>query len=131
MGRFPDPTEDAVPPRALSPAMYNLQDPDTRVLYMRRPISRAEVNQLLDALPSCQDTSPILPVPPRLQITNGTEDTQDVEVMEGQTVRASSRRTEGEASSKGTTQAGDSGPADEDDEHRDYYPAEHDHISYG
>ncbi len=111
--------------------MYNLQDPDTRVLYMRRPISRAEVNQLLDALPSCQDTSPILPVPPRLQITNGTEDTQDVEVMEGQTVRASSRRTEGEASSKGTTQAGDSGPADEDDEHRDYYPAEHDHISYG
>ncbi len=33
VGRFPDPTEDAVPPHALSPAMYNLQDPDTRVLY--------------------------------------------------------------------------------------------------
>ncbi len=33
--------------------------------------------------------------------------------------------------SEGMTQAGDPGPADEDDEHRDYYPAEHTHISYG
>ncbi len=33
VGRFPDPTEDAMPPHALSPAMYNLQDPDTGVLY--------------------------------------------------------------------------------------------------
>src|SRR6266702_4854755 len=33
VGRFPDPTEEAVPSRALSPAMYNLQDPDTGVLY--------------------------------------------------------------------------------------------------
>ncbi len=35
VGRFPDPTEEAVPPHALSPTMYNLQDPDTRVLYTR------------------------------------------------------------------------------------------------
>jgi len=33
VGRFPDPTEEAMPPRALSPAMYNLQDPDTGILY--------------------------------------------------------------------------------------------------
>ena|SRR6266702_5153000 len=36
----------------------------------------------------------------------------------------------GEVASEGTTQAEDPGPADEDDEHRDYYPAEHTHISY-
>ncbi len=131
VGRFPDPTEDAVPPCALSPAMYNLQDPDTGVLYTGRPISGAEVNQLLDALPSRQDTSPVLPVPPRLQIANRTEDMQDVEVMKRRTIRTSSRGTAGEAPSEGTTQAEDPGPADEDDEHRDYYPAEHDHISYG
>jgi len=33
VGRFPDLMEDAVPSHALSPAMYNLQDPDTRILY--------------------------------------------------------------------------------------------------
>ena len=33
--------------------------------------------------------------------------------------------------SKGTTQAGNLGLVDEDDKHRDYYPAEHTHISYG
>jgi len=131
VGRFPDPTEDAMPPRALSPAMYNLQDPDTGVLYTTQPISGAEVNQLLDTLPSHQNTGPILPVPPRLQIANAAEDTQDVEVVEGRTVRTSSQGMVGEALSEGTTQAGDPGLADEDDEHRDYYPAEHDHISYG
>ncbi len=83
MGRFPDLTEDAVPPRALSPTMYNLQDPDTGVLYTRQPISGAEVNRLLDALPSGQDTGPVLPVPPRLQIANGGENMQRMEVMEG------------------------------------------------
>ncbi len=131
VGRFPDLTEDAVPPRALSPVMYNLQDPDTGVLYMGRPISGAEVNQLLDALPSCHDASPILPVPPRLQVANGTEDTQNMEDVERRTVRTSSRGTAGENASEGMTQAGDPGPADEDDENRDYYPAEHTHISYG
>ena len=83
VGRFPDPTEDAVPPRALSPAMYNLQDPDTGVLYTGRPISGAEVNQLLDALPSRHDTGPVLPVPPRLQDANGAENAQIMEDMEG------------------------------------------------
>ncbi len=131
VGRFPDPTEDAVPSRALSPAMYNLQDPDTRVLYTGRPISGAEVNQLLDALPSHQDTSPILPVPPRVQVADGTEDAQRMEVVEGRAVRTSSQGTTGEVASEGTTQAGDPGPVDEDDEHREYYPAEHAHISYG
>ncbi len=131
VGRFPDPTEDAVPPRALSPAMYNLQDPDTRVLYTERPISGAEVNRLLDTLPSRQDASPTLPVPPRLQVANDAEDTQDVEIMEERAVYASSGRMTGETASEGTTQAGDLGLADEDDEHRDYYPAEHTHISYG
>jgi len=131
VGRFPDPTEDAVPSRALSPAMYNLQDPDTGVLYTGRPISGAEVNRLLDALPSHQDTSPILPVPPRVQVTDGTEDMQRMEGVEGRAVRTSSRGTTGEVASEGTTQAGNPGPVDEDDEHREYYPAEHAHISYG
>jgi|SRR6266702_781798 len=131
VGRFPDLMEDAVPSCALSPAMYNLQDPDTRVLYTRRPISGAEVNQLLDALPSGQDTSPILPVPPRLQVMDGNENTQNMDIMEGQTVHMGSQGTAGEATSKGTTQADDPGLVDEDDEHRDYYPAEHTHISYG
>ncbi len=83
VGRFPDPMEDAVPPRALSPAMYNLQDPDTGILYTRQPISGAEVNRLLDALPSDQEASQPLPVPPRIQVTNRAEDTPDVEVVEG------------------------------------------------
>ncbi len=52
-------------------------------------------------------------------------------VMEERAIRTSSRGTTGEATSEGTTQAGDPGPADEDDERRDYYPAEHTHISYG
>ncbi len=83
VGRFPDPTEDAVPPCALSPTMYNLQDPDTRILYTGRPISRAEVNRLLDVLPSGQDTSPILPVPPRLQVADRNENMQDMDILEG------------------------------------------------
>jgi len=116
VGRFPDLTEDAVPSRALSPVMYNLQDPDTGVLYTERPISGAEVNQLLDALPSHHDTGPVLPVPPRLQDADGTEGTQTMEDMEGRTVRTSSRGTAGENASEGTTQAGDPGPADKDDE---------------
>ncbi len=70
-------------------------------------------------------------MPPRLQVTNNAEDTQDVDIMEERAVRAGSRRTTGETASEGTTQAGDLGPVDEDDEHRDYYPAEHTHISYG
>ncbi len=131
VGRFPDPMEDAMPPHALSPIMYNLQDPDTGVLYTERPITRAEVNRLLNALPSSQNTGQPLPVPPRLQVTNGGEDTQDVEVMEGRTVHTSSEGTTGETASKGTTQVGDLGLADEDNEHQDYYPAEHTHISYG
>ncbi len=131
VGRFPDPTEDAVPPCALSPTMYNLQDPDTGILYTRRPISGAEVNRLLDALPSSQNTSPILPVPPRLQIANGGENTQNVDDMEGRTVCTGSQGTAGEVTSEGTTQAGDPGLANEDDKHRNYYPAEHTHISYG
>ncbi len=110
--------------------MYNLQDPDTGVLYTGRPISRAEVNRLLNALPSHQNTSPILPMPPRLQVADGIEDTQNVEDMEGQAVHTSSRGTVGEDASEGTTQAGDPGLADEDNEHRNYYPAEHTHISY-
>jgi len=90
VGRFPDPTEDAMPPRALSPAMYNLQDPDTGILYTGRPISGAEVNRLLNALPSSQDTSPILPVPPRLQSANGAEDTQNMDIVERRAVRTGS-----------------------------------------
>ncbi len=70
-------------------------------------------------------------MPPRLQIANGAEDMQNMEVMEGRAIRMGSRGTTGETTSEGTTQAGDPGPADEDDEHRDYYPAEHTHISYG
>ncbi len=131
VGRFPDPTEEAMPPCALSPAMYNLQDPDTGVLYTGRPISGAEVNRLLDALPSSQDTSQPLPVPPRIQITNGVEDASNVEVVEGRTIRESCSREAREARGEGTTAAEDMGPADEDDEQRDYYPAEHTHISYG
>jgi len=69
-------------------------------------------------------------MPPRLQVTNGIEDMQDVENMEGQAVCTSSRGTMREDVSEGMTQAGDPGPADEDDEHQDYYPAEHTHISY-
>jgi len=111
--------------------MYNLQDPDTRILYTGRPISGAEVNRLLNTLPSSQDTSPILPVPPRLQSANGAEDTQNMDIMERRAVCAGSRGTAGETTSEGMTQAGDPGPADEDDKHRDYYPAEHTHISYG
>jgi len=131
VGRFPDPTEDAMPPRALSPVMYNLQDPDTGVLYTGRPISGAEVNRLLDALPSSQDTSQPLPVPPRIPITNGVEDASDVDIVEGRTVRESRSGEAREARSEGTTAAEDMGPADEDDEQRDYYPAEHTHITYG
>ncbi len=130
VGRFPDPTEEAMPSCALSPTMYNLQDPDTRVLYTGRPISGAEVNQLLDALPSRQEASQPLPVPPRIQVTNGVEDSPDVEVVEGQTIRTSRSRETREAASEGTTAVGDPGPVDEDDEQRDYYPAEHTHISY-
>ncbi len=37
----------------------------------------------------------------------------------------------GEMMSEGTTQTGDPGLVDEDNEHWDYYPAEHTHISYG
>jgi len=111
--------------------MYNLQDLDTEVLYTRRPISGAEVNRLLDALPSSQEASPILPVPPRLSLANGGEDMQDMGGMEEQAVRTGSRGTTGEVTSEGMTQVGDPGLADEDDEHRDYYPAEHTHISYG
>ncbi len=131
VGRFPDPMEEAVPSRALSPAMYNLQDPDTRVLYTGRPISGAEVNRLLNALPSSQDTSQPLPMPPRIQTTNGVEDASGMEVMEGRTIRESRSGEAGEVRSEGTTAAEDMGPADEDDEQRDYYPAEHTHISYG
>src|SRR6266702_1695851 len=116
VGRFPDPTEDAMPPCALSPIMYNLQDPDTGVLYTGRPIIGAKVNQLLDTLPSGQSTGQPLPVPPRLQVTNGGEDTQDVEVMEGRAVHMSSRGMTGAAASEGMTQAGDLGLADEDDD---------------
>ena len=72
-----------MPSRALSPAMYNLQDPDTGVLYTKQPISRAEVNQLLDALPSSSNTSQPLPMPPRIQIVTGNGDTTGMEVMEG------------------------------------------------
>jgi len=111
--------------------MYNLQDPDTGVLYTGRPISGAEVNRLLDTLPSRQEASQPLPMPPRIQATNGVEDTTNVEVMEGRAVRASHSREAREAASEGTTAAGDPGPADEDDEQRDHYPAEHTHISYG
>ena len=120
-----------MPPHALSPAMYNLQDPDTGVLYTGRPISGAEVNRLLDALPSHQEASQPLPVPLRISITNRVEDMPDVEVVEGRTVCASRSREMREVTSEGTTAAGDLGPADEDDEQRDYYPAEHTHISYG
>jgi len=111
--------------------MYNLQDPDTGVLYTRQPISGAEVNQLLNALPSYEDTSIILPVPPRIQVTNGTEDMTSMDDMEGQAVHTSSRGQTSMTMSKEATCAGDPGPADEDDAHRDYYPAEHNHISYG
>jgi len=131
VGRFPDPTEEAVPPRALSPAMYNLQDPDTGVLYTGRPISGAEVNRLLDALPSGQDAGQPLPVPPRIQDANGVEDTSGMDIMEGRAVRESGSRETREATSEGTTAADNAGPADEDDEDRDYYPAEHTHITYG
>jgi len=130
VGRFPDPMEDAVPAHALSPTMYNLQDPNTGILYTGRPISGAEVNQLLDTLPSSQDTSPVMPVPPRIQVTNGNKNTQGMDIMEGRAVCTGSRGMTGETTSEGTTQAGDLGPADEDDEQRDYYPAEHTHISY-
>jgi len=131
VGRFPDPTEEAMPPCALSPTMYNLQDPDTGVLYTGQPISGAEVNRLLNALPSHQEAGQPLPMPPRVQITNGAEDTPDVEIVEGQTVHTSRSREAREVASKGTTAAGDPGPADKDDAQRDYYPAEHTHISYG
>ncbi len=117
--------------RALSPAMYNLQDPDTGILYTGRPISRAEVNRLLDALPSNQEAGQPLPVPLRIQVTNGVEDTLDVEVVERRTVYTSHSREAREEASEGTTAAGDPGPVDEDDAQRDYYPAEHTHISYG
>ncbi len=50
--------------------------------------------------------------------------------MEGQAVCTSSWGMAGEDVSEGTTQAGDPGPADEDDKCQDYYPAEHTHISY-
>ncbi len=131
VGRFPDLMEHAVPSHALSPAIYNLQDPDTGVLYTRQPISRAEVNQLLNTLPSSQDTSQPLPVPPRIQITNGSEDTTGMEDVEGQAVHKSSQIQVREVTSEGTTCAEDLGPADEDDNHWDYYPAEHTHITYG
>ncbi len=111
--------------------MYNLQDPDTGVLYTGRPISGAEVNRLLDALPSSQDTGQPMPVPPRIQIANGVEDMSGMDVMEGRTVRVSRSREMREARSEGTTAAEDMGPANEDDKQRDYYPAEHTHISYG
>ncbi len=130
VGRFPHPMEEAVPPGALSPAMYNLQDPDTGILYTRRPISGAKVNQLLDALPHSQDTSQPLPVPPWIQITNGGEDTSSMEVVEGRAVRMGSGGMMGETMDVGTTQVDDPGLADEDDKSQDYYPAEHSHISY-
>src|SRR6266702_7002910 len=111
--------------------MYNLQDPDTGVLYTGRPISGAEVNRLLDALPSGQDAGQPLPVPPRIQDANGVEDTSGMDIMEGRAVRESGSRETREATSEGTTAADNAGPADEDDEDRDYYPAEHTHITYG
>jgi len=54
-----------------------------------------------------------------------------MEVMEGRAVRASRSRETGETRSENTTAVEDMGPADEDDEQRDYYPAEHTHITYG
>ncbi len=111
--------------------MYNLQDPDTGVLYIRQPISGAEVNQLLNTLPSSQDASQPLPMPPRIQIMMGDGSVTGMDDMEGQTVCQSSCNQEGRATSEGTTCVGDLGPADEDDEQRDYYPAEHTHITYG
>ncbi len=86
VGRFPDPMEEAMPPCALSPTMYNLQNPDTRILYTGQPISSAEVNQLLDALLSSQEASQPLPVPPRIQAANGAENTQNVDDMKGQAI---------------------------------------------
>ncbi len=66
--------------------MYNLQDPDIRVLYTRQPISGTKVNQLLNTLSSSEDTGQPLPMPPRIQITNEGKDTSGMDVVEGQTV---------------------------------------------
>ncbi len=107
VGRFPDPTEEAVPSCALSPAMYNLQDPDTRILYTGQPISRAEVNRLLNALPSSLNTGQPLPVPPRIQVTTGEGDTTGMDIMEGRTVHQGSSNQEGEVESEDATCAGD------------------------
>src|SRR6266702_1572288 len=54
-----------------------------------------------------------------------------MDIMEGRAIRESGSRETRETRSEGTTAADDAGPADEDDEQRDYYPAEHTHISYG
>ncbi len=60
----------------------------------------------------------------------GNGDTTGMEVVEGQTVHQSNGNLEGEATSEDTTCAGDPGLADKDDKQRNYYPAEHTHITY-